>query len=112
MRIGPMHDRIRIEAPATTRDALGAPQRNWTPVYESAAQIETLTGREYFTNSREEAADTIRIRMRFPAKALNITADHRAIDTRRGNVYAISAVLFDDKRTMMTLACTSGVSDG
>ncbi len=112
MRIGPMHDRIRIEEPATVKDGFGAPSRQWTAVYESAAQIETLNGREYFSNNREEAADTVRIRMRYPPRALNLTSDHRAIDTRRGIVYAISAVLFDDKRTLMTLACTSGVSDG
>lgn len=112
MKIGPLHDRIRIDECVTKRDALGAPMRVWEPMWEAAAQIDTYGGREYFTGTREEASDSIRIRMRYHPKALNVTAECRAVDIRRDITYAIQTVLFDDKRTLLTLNATSGVSDG
>lgn len=112
MRIGPLHDRIRIDNAVNTRDAMGAPARTWETLWEAAAQIETLNGREYFTGTREEAIGVIKIRLRYHPRAVNINANCRAVDTRRGIVYAITAVMFDDKRTLLTLACVSGSSDG
>jgi head-tail adaptor len=112
MRVGPLHDRIRIDAVTNGRDGMGAPKRTWAPLWEAAAQIDTYNGREYFTGTREESADYVRIRMRYHPKAVNITSECRAVDVRRGITYAISSVLFDDKRTLLTLACVSGVSDG
>jgi head-tail adaptor len=112
MRIGPLHDRVRIDAVSNAKDAMGAPSRTWAPLWEAAASIETASAREYFTGSREEAADIVRIRMRYPPRDLNVTSEARAVDVRRGIVYAIQSVLFDDKRTLLTLACVSGVSDG
>jgi len=112
VRIGPLHDRVRIDRAVTTKDTLGAPSRTWVELWTGAAQIDTANSREYFTGTREEAADMVRIRMRFHPKAVNVTADCRATDVRRGIVYAIQGVLFDDKRTLLTLACVSGVSDG
>lgn len=112
MKIGPLRDFVRIESVTSARDGMGAPVRTWAPLWEAHAQIETLSGREYFTGTREEASDTVRIYMRFPPKDLNVTSECRAIDTRRGITYAITAVLFDAKRTLLTLAGISGVSDG
>lgn len=112
MKIGPLRDRVRIEMPAIGRDSLGAPVRAWAEVWEAAAQIDTYNGREWFTGDRMEAADMVRIRLRYHPRAVNVTAQCRAIDTRRGIVYAISQVRFDDKRTLLTLECVSGTSDG
>jgi head-tail adaptor len=112
VRIGPLHDRVRIDDCITGKDALGAPVRAWLPLWEAAAQIDTANAREYFTGTREEATDQVRIRMRYHPRAMNVTARARAVDVRRGIVYAITGVLFDDKRTLLTLACISGASDG
>lgn len=112
MKIGPLRDRIRLEEPAITRDAMGAPVRAWQTVWEAAAQIDTYNGREWFTGDRMEAADMVRIRLRYHPRAVNITAQCRAIDTRRSIIYAISQVRFDDKRTLLTLECVTGTSDG
>jgi head-tail adaptor len=112
MRAGPMHDRIRIESPGQGKDGMGAPKRVWMAVWECAAEIATVSGREYFSGTREEAADVVRIRCRYHPKAVTVAADCRAVDTRRGIVYAITAVLFDDKRSLLTFICTSGVADG
>jgi len=112
VRVGPLHDRVRIDRCVTTKDALGAPSRAWVALWTAAAQIDTVSGREYFTGTREEAADLVRIRMRYHPLGMNITADARAVDVRRGITYAIQSVLFDDKRTLLTLACASGVADG
>jgi len=112
MRAGPLRDRVRFEAPGAGRDALGAPKRVWTPILETRASIQTISGREYFANGREEAADVVKIICRFHPLSVNITADCRVVDMLRGITYAITTVLFDDKRTIMTATCLSGVSDG
>lgn len=113
MRAGPLRDRIRIEEPGNGRDALGAPKRVWTPLVEHwPAQISTYSAREYFATGREEAADVVKIVCRYHPSAVNVTAGCRAVDELRGIVYAITACLFDDKRTILTLSCLSGVSDG
>lgn len=112
MRAGPLRDRIRFESPGNGSDAMGAPKRVWVPILETRGSIQTVSGREYFSNGREEAADVVKIICRFHPKTVNITADCRAVDMLRGIVYAITTVLFDDKRTMMTVTALSGVSDG
>lgn len=111
MRAGPMHDRIRIDEPVpNTVDGMIAPRHDWQQVWECAAQISTVTGREFFSQQRENAIDGVRIVLRYPA--VNVTSACRVTDVMRGIVYAIDAVLFDDKRTLMTLACSSGQNDG
>lgn len=111
MRAGPMHDRIRIDAPVPdTVDGMLAPRHEWVEVWECAAQIDTVSSREFFSQQRENAIDGVRVRLRYPP--VNVTTACRITDIARGIVYAIDAVLFDDKRTLMTLACTSGQNDG
>jgi len=106
-----MHDRIRIDAPVPDEvDEMDAPSHEWEEVWECAAQISTLTSREFFSQQRENAIEGVRIVIRFPP--VNVTAAHRVTDIDRGIIYAIDAVLFDDKRTLMTLACTAGLNDG
>ena len=112
MRIGPMHDRIQIDECINEVDALRAPVRTWVELWTAAAQIDTQSAREYFANSREEAANNVVIRMRYHPRGMRVNAQCRATDTRRGIVYAITGVLFDDKRTMLTITARSGVSDG
>lgn len=112
MRAGPMHDRIRIDEPVPSVDGTFAPRHEWREAWECAAQISTVTGREYFSQQRENAVDGVRIVIRYPPPTVNVTAACRCTDLTRGIVYAIEAVLFDDKRTLMTLACTSGANDG
>lgn len=110
MRAGPLHDRIRIDEPVPGVDGMVAPRHAWAPIWECAAQISTLTGREFFSQHRETATEGVRIYIRFPP--VNVTAACRCEDLQRGIVYAIEAVLFDDKRSLMTLACVAGGSDG
>src|SRR5262245_30929508 len=113
MRAGPMHDRIRIDEPVPDEvDGNVAPRHEWREVWECAAQIGTVTGREYFAQQRENAIDGSRIVIRYPPPSVNVTSACRVTDLQRGIIYAIDAVLFDDKRTLMTLACTSGQNDG
>lgn len=112
MRAGPLRERIAIQNPFTGRDELGAPKRDWMTIWECAAHIQTVSGREYFTGEREEASALIRIYIRYPPRSVNINAECRALDLRHGITYGISAVLFDARRSICTLACFSGTSDG
>lgn len=112
MRAGPLRDRIRIDEPVPAVDGMIAPRHEWQPVWECAASIDTVTAREYFSAQRENAVDGVRIVLRYPPSTVNITMACRATDVRRNIVYQIDAVLWDDKRTRMTLACTSGQNDG
>lgn len=112
MKAGPLYDRIAIDEPVPAVDGMIAPRHEWQRVWECAAQIDTVTAREFFSQQRENAIDGVRIRLRFPPPSVNVTMACRVTDVVRGTVYAIDAVLWDNKRTLMTLACTSGQNDG
>lgn len=112
MRAGPLRDRIRIDEPVPAVDGMVAPRHEWQPLWECAAEISTTTAREFFSQQRENAIDGVRIVMRYPPVGINVTAACRVTDINRGIIYAIDAVLFDNKRTRMTLAATSGQNDG
>jgi len=107
-----MHDRVRIDECVNGVDALRAPKRTWEPLWEAAAQIDTVSAREYYANNREESANSVVIRMRYNPKGMRVNAQCRATDIRREITYAITGVLFDDKRSMLTITARSGVSDG
>lgn len=112
MRAGPMHDRIAIDESVDSLDATRAPKHSWSRIWECAAEIGTVSSRDYFTGTREEGVSTVRIRLRYPPPDVNVTLTCRVIDVARGFTYTIDSVLWDDKRTLMTLMCTSGASDG
>lgn len=110
MRAGPMHDRIAIDEAIDTLDSTRAPKTSWQQIWECDAEIGTVSSRDYFTGTREEGVSTVRIRLRYPP--VNVNLKCRVRDVERGFYFAIDSVLWDDKRTLMTLMCTMGASDG
>jgi SPP1 family predicted phage head-tail adaptor len=112
MQPGRLRDRITIQAPVKTTDALGAPARAWADIWACAAKIEVLRGREYFGGQREEAAGDWRITFRHPPRSLSITSDCRILDVRHDVTYCVVGLTFDPKRSWLSAVCVSGVSDG
>lgn len=114
MKAGWMRALIEYETVATTKDARGAPRRSWVVLARYWAQIDTLSASEYFTGTREEAAQIWRITTRTPAKSIRDLADSsiRIRDVHSGIVYAVLGRIYDRKKTMVTWDCRTGVSDG
>jgi head-tail adaptor len=65
MRLGPLRHRVRVEAPAGTRDAHGNPTNAYSLVGEGWASIESLSGKELYQARQVEARASHRIRMRW-----------------------------------------------
>lgn len=67
MRAGPLRDRVRILAPADTRDAGGAVSTGTTQVAEVAAAVEPLSSRERLIGAQSASRVALRVRMRYYA---------------------------------------------
>ena len=106
MRAGSLNRRITIQARTTGQDAYGEPLTGWTDVANVWADIEDATGNQMIAAQAilnpVETKITIRYR-------LGVTAAMRVL--HKTDVYDITAVLGQDRRTM-ELLCKRGVNNG
>lgn len=65
MRSGDLRKRITLQRPVVTRDAEGDETRTWMDVRTVWAQIEPLSGREFFEVQVQTGEITTRIRIRY-----------------------------------------------
>ena len=115
MKAGRLRHWMRIERPdPTTLDAFKGEVKNWTPVAEVEASIDTLSGREFMAADRELAGITWRITLREIPDVV-IEAGWRGVEIegdppRDTRVFDFIAPLFSHMRNDVTLAATSGQS--
>ncbi len=65
MRAGPLRCRVTIEAPVEAQGSDGSIVTTWETFTTAWASIEPIIGREYFTQQREQATVSHKIRMRY-----------------------------------------------
>jgi len=65
MRAGKLCHRITIEYQTETEDEYGAPVVTWVPIWQLWAQIQPLTGREYWAAQQVQAEMTHRVLTRW-----------------------------------------------
>ena len=65
MQAGTLRHRITIERPGQAQDAAGQTFNAWFRVAEDYAEVETLSGREFFSAQRMQSPATVRVRMRY-----------------------------------------------
>lgn len=114
MKAGWLRALVEYQTVETTKDSRGAPRRAWVPLGRYWAQIDTLSASEYFTGTREEAAQIWRVTTRTPAKSIRDLADAsiRILDVHSGIFYAVVGRVYDRKKTLVTWDCRTGVADG
>ncbi|MDP3059050.1 MAG: phage head closure protein [bacterium] len=101
MKIGELRHLITLQTPTITKDSLGVVSETWSDTASVYAQIEALSGREYFAVARVNAEVTHRVRIRYLrgiVPAMRVVAGAKALD--------IQAVLdVDGKKRELTLMC-------
>lgn len=65
MRAGLMRERVTLLSKSVTRDAIGGEVITWAEEDEVWADVEQLTGREYFGAQQIESEAEIRFRIRY-----------------------------------------------
>lgn len=94
---------VMLQAPQTTRDAIGQPLTSWVDVAEVFANISYASGLETI----KAGADTSLVKASIMIRPrTGLTAAMRAVDRVDGTVYAIHAVLPDKvNKDRMYLTC-------
>jgi len=115
MKAGRMRHWLRIERPdPTTLDGYRGEVKQWLPVVEVDAAIDSVTGREFLAADRELAGIQWRISLREVPDVL-IEPGWRGVEIegsppRDTTVFDFIAVLPSHARNDITLAATSGQS--
>ena len=106
MRAGVLNQRIIIEKMTETKDAFGS-AFGWKYLDTVWASVSDISGREFIAAQGIQNEVSTRILIRYRHEV-----DEKARILHGNDVYNVLAVLKDGKKTMMTLMCKRGVSDG
>ena len=99
MNAGQLRDRIAIQVRASGQDSSGQPVDVWTDLVEFFANVERLSGREYFLARSTGADINTRVTTRYYP---GIKASDRIIFENK--VFDIEAVI-PEKKTQLELMC-------
>jgi len=98
-RAGDMNDRLRFESRKATDDGYGNEVAGpWTAQFTRWADIWTMRGGEEVHASRLQGIQPLRIIVYSDSETRTITPEWRAVDTRSGAIYAIKAVVDEERR--------------
>jgi SPP1 family predicted phage head-tail adaptor len=67
MEAGKLRQRVTVQSPTGTQDAVGERTTTWSDVAEVWASVEPITAREQFLAGQMQASTTHRIRLRYAA---------------------------------------------
>jgi head-tail adaptor len=111
MKAGRMRHWLRLEKPAITKDAFGAPLKTFAAVATVDAAIDSISGREYMAADREIGGLQWRITLReLPGEVIEPGWRGVEVDGDTARVFDIVAILPSHFRNELTVAATSGQS--
>jgi SPP1 family predicted phage head-tail adaptor len=107
-----LNKRVVIQSRDTGQDAYGEPLNTWTNVFDTpdgkiAAEVKSMSGRQYFAANAAQNPVTTQITVRRYSQA--ILPAMRVVDG--SDIYDIEAVLKQLDGTLL-LMCVSGLSNG
>ena len=101
-RAGALRHVLVIQQPVESRDVYGgAMVASWQDVATVRGQVVPVSGREYFSASRDVGESTVRLMLRHPG--VEVTAKHRVLVN--SVVHDIRAVLPDNRGRELTIIC-------
>ncbi len=113
---GKVNMQVEVQNPNDGVDGMGAPQFGWVPQVpplllwaypeNDVTAVNSLT-----TGPREESIRTMTLVTR-NHPGININARQRLVNTQNGEIYRISAIRFDPKKTTCYLDVSTGESNG
>lgn len=104
MNVGKMRHRITILRPATDKDELGGYEGEWVEVCTTWAQISPLSGKEYFSQVRENTVSH-KIYCRYRP---GITPKNRVRFGKR-TFRILSVINWEERNEGLTLMCEETV---
>lgn len=109
LNAGELDQRITVQTPASTVDALGQRTETWTDVATLWAQAQPLRGREFFAAGQVQSEAAVRFRIRYRT---GIDGTMRVL--WRGVPHAIVAepMDVDGGKHTLELMCSAGIRDG
>lgn len=108
MEIGKLKHRVILEAYTTTRDSFGAEIKDWIEVGTVWANIEPVSGKEYFSSKQINAEVTTKITIRHLAE---INPKMRVLFKNR-IFEVISVINPEEKNIALIFMCKESVPDG
>jgi SPP1 family predicted phage head-tail adaptor len=105
---GQLNQRVTIQQPSASKDALGQRVETWANVADVWAQVQPLKGREFFAAGAMQSEAAVRVRMRWRA---GVDGTMRVL--WRGVPHALVAepVDVDGGRHTLELLCSAGIRD-
>lgn len=108
MRLGPLRQRVNIQARSATVDAFGQESETWATVATVWASVEPLSGRELLAAQQVQGETTHRIRMRYQA---GVTTSSRLLFNLRP--FDVRSVINKNEAgAFLELLCTEGPTNG
>lgn len=109
--IGRMNERVAIQSPTETADAVGQPQQSWATDATVWAEVVATGGTEFVGDGQVRAVVSHRVVVRRSADTLAVTAKKRLLVATMSNkvlnVTAVTAV--DGRREFLAILCTEPV---
>jgi len=108
MRLGPLRQRVNIQARSATVDAFGQESETWATVATVWASVEPLSGRELLAAQQVQGETTHRVRMRYMA---GVTTSSRVLFNLRP--FDVRSVINKNEAgAFLELLCTEGPTNG
>lgn len=107
---GDLRDRYRFDDRAA--DANGDKLGDWIEGFSVAAQTTWLRGGESVVSSRLEGTQPVALTIRDSAQARTITPGFRAVNSRTGQPFNITAVSPAKQRGFIDVLCVAGTAEG
>ena len=112
MPAGRMNRRLRFESPQPAGDGYGDAATLWQEEFTVWAEVFARSGGEQVLAARLTGVQPVEITVYRSTQTRRITSDWRAVDTRTGEVFAVSAPPFDldGRRALLKMLGRSGVA--
>lgn len=107
MDIGKLKHRITIQKQVEGSGPTGQPILSWETVAITWAQVQGISGREFFASSTEQTGTTWKIIMRYIP---GLKSFYRIL--LDDQIFNIKGILPNNDKTMITVMAESGVNNG
>lgn len=105
---GRMDQRITLQAPSASVDALGQRVETWADVATVWAEVQPLRGREFFAAGAMQSEAAVRVRMRYRT---DVTGKMRVLWRSVPHALVAEPMDVDAGRHTLELLCSAGIRD-
>jgi SPP1 family predicted phage head-tail adaptor len=108
INVGRFNQRITVQKPSTSVDALGQRVETWTELATVWAQAQPLRGREYFSAGEVNSDAAVRFRLRYRS---DVTGAMRVLWRDVPHAIVAEPIDVEGGRHTLELMCSAGIRD-